>query len=47
MLSQFIAPDAVEDHLKIMENLKNVESAIQPFKADTRVSKISLQISII
>ncbi|CAL1268842.1 unnamed protein product [Larinioides sclopetarius] len=36
VLSQFIAPDAIEDHLKIKEKLEHVEGVIQPFKADTR-----------
>ncbi|CAL1268841.1 unnamed protein product [Larinioides sclopetarius] len=44
VLSQFIAPDAIEDHLKIKEKLEHVEGVIQPFKADTRNKKYRFEL---
>ncbi|GFR19635.1 nucleoporin GLE1 [Trichonephila clavata] len=44
LLSQFIAPDAIDDHLKIMENLNHVEGIFQPFKADPRNKKYRFEL---
>ncbi|GFT19092.1 nucleoporin GLE1 [Nephila pilipes] len=44
LLSQYIATDAIEDHLEVMNNFKRVEGIFQPFKADPRNKKYRFEL---